>query len=371
MRESRGREKQGIVREQEDRMPKTPKKDAARKTKDSIAADPPSKKESEEAGERRRETSVVTGANGRLGKELIRMLIKRGDTIRAIVKRREMMLELPSGVIPYIGDINDTKVLNDAVTGVDNVFHLAAIVSSYKNSTEETIRVNVDGTRNVLDVCERHGVKHFFFTSSVEVYGSKRSEVLDENSKLMPNDKYGYSKTLAEQVIERYRQTVPFTIFRMATIYGQNFEGPFFKMFRVVKEQKAYIIGNGKNHLAMVHAYDVLQAFVLAKENAASIGKTYNLSDGEAYTQERLIDLAADMLGVPRPTRHMNELIVKLIARERGLDTDELRFLTSNRAINISKIKEEIGFRPSVTIQKGGMELVEEFKRTALRKKSE
>jgi dTDP-glucose 4,6-dehydratase len=291
------------------------------------------------------------------------MLIKRGDTIRALVKRREMIIELPSGVIPYIGDINDTKVLNDAIAGADNVFHLAAIVSAYDNPTEEVIRVNVDGTRNVLDACEKHGIKHFIFTSSHEVYGSKRKEVLDENSRLMPNDKYGYSKMLAERVIERYKQTVPFTIFRMATLYGPSFEGSFFKIFRILKEQKAYIIGSGKNHLALLHVYDALQAFVLAKGSPSSMGKIYNLSDGEAYTQEHLLGLAADMLGVPRPTRHMNELIVKLIAKERGFDSNEFRFLTSNRILDISKVKSEIGFNPSVSMQRGGMELIEEFKR--------
>lgn len=359
------------MRKREDgRVPGVPKKNTlkGRKGGKEEDADLPSSDDHEEADERRHDISVVTGASGRFGKELIRMLIKRGDTIRAIVKRREMILELPSGVIPYIGDINDTKVLNDALTGVDNVFHLAAIVSAYKNPTEEVIRVNVDGTRNVLDICEKHGVKHFIFTSSIEVYGSKRNEVLDENSKLMPNDKYGYSKMLAERVIERYRQTVPFTIFRMATIYGRNFEGSFFKVFKAIQGQKAYIIGNGKNHLSMLHVYDALQAFVLAKESASSMGKVYNLSDGEAYTQERLLDLAADMLNVPRPSRHMNELIVKLIARERGLDTDELRFLTSNRIVDISRIKEEIGFTPSVNIQRGGTELVEEFKRAGAAK---
>ncbi len=328
--------------------------------------DDPQPKESKEES-KKPEISVVTGASGRLGKELIKILIKRGDVVRALVKRREMIIELPSGVVPYVGDISDTNVLNDMIAGADNVFHFAAIVNAYKTSTEEIMRVNVDGTRNVLDSCEKHGVKHFLFPSTVDVYGSKRKgELLDENAKLMPNDKYGYSKALAEKVIERYRQTVPYTIFRMATIYGPNFEGSFFKVFRAIVEQKAYIIGSGKNHLALIHLYDALQAFVLAKMNPVSLGKIYNLSDGEPYTQEHLLNLAADMLGVPRPTRHINELIVKFIARERGLDTDELRFLTSDRIIDISKIKAEIGFKPSVSMQRGGMELVEAFKRKRL-----
>ena len=73
------------------------------------------------------------------------------------------------------------------------------------------------------------------------------------------------------------------------------------------------------------------------------------------------MDLAAEMLGVPKPKVHMGELVLKMLARQRNLDSDELHFLTSDRVVKIDKIKSELKFRPSVDIRKGGKEMVEAF----------
>ncbi|MGC8623430.1 MAG: NAD-dependent epimerase/dehydratase family protein [Candidatus Micrarchaeia archaeon] len=306
-------------------------------------------------------TILVTGSNGKLGKELIKSLIKKGDTVRALIKRKEMVVELPAGIIPFIGDLTDIHALKKAVEGTDTVFHLAAIVSEYKATTEEIIRVNVDGTRNIMDAAEESGGPHVIFASTVDVYGHKRKDLLTEESAIDPKDRYAYSKVLAEQVINRYKPVVPFTIFRMANIYGPGFEAPFFKVFRLIKEGKARIIGKGDNKLNLVHIYDVLQAMLLAKENKVSRGKVYNLTDGQAHTQEFLFDFIADKLKVPRPSKHVSELLVRFLAKQYGIDSDELRFLMSSRLIDISKIRNELGYSPLIDIEKGGSSMIEDF----------
>jgi dihydroflavonol-4-reductase len=96
------------------------------------------------------------------------------------------MHHMPSGVVPYVGDITNKKLLADAFKGVDVVYHLAAIVSEYKANTKELMRVNVQGTTNVLDACRANGVGHLVFASTVDVYGSNRKELLTEESKLKP-----------------------------------------------------------------------------------------------------------------------------------------------------------------------------------------
>ncbi len=310
----------------------------------------------------KKETVFVTGSNGRLGREVIKMLLKKGDVVRALVKKREYVVDLPAGVIPFIGDLTDSKVCEQACSGADTVMHFAAIVSEYKATTDELMRVNVDGTRNLLDAIEKvGGVKHFIYPSSVDVYGRRRKEVLTEESELKPTDKYGYSKMLAEYVIERYKNSIPYTVFRMANIYGPGFEVAFFKIFKAIKEQKAYVIGNGQNSMPLLHVYDALRAFILAKNNPVSRGKVYNLCDGNNYTQEQLMATAAELLHVPKPSFHVTELIVKVLAKQRGLDSDELRFLTSDRKIDISKIRRELEFAPMVSIDAGGRDLVEKF----------
>lgn len=304
---------------------------------------------------------LVTGGTGRLGRSVIKEFLRRKSIVRALVSGREAIMKLPSGTIPYVGDIKDEYVIRKACEGVDTVYHLAAIVSQYRASPNEIIRVNTEGTKSVVEASADGGAKHLVFTSSVDVYGRRRSELLNEESELKPEDTYGQSKVLAEHAIREHSGKMAYTIFRMAAIYGPGFERPFFKLFRLIKEGKARIIGDGKNNLCLIHLDDVIQAMMLARESKTSHNKIYNLTDGREYTQEYLFNLAADLLNVKRPRRHVSGLVVKILAKARGLDSDELRFLTSNRHVDITKIRKELGFESSVDIKDSGRYLIEKF----------
>lgn len=319
------------------------------------------------AGPASKKVDLVTGSNGRLGREMIHMLLKRGDTVRVLVKRKDFVVHLPTGVVPYVGDLGDTHILADACNGVDTVFHFAAIVSEHKETVDTIMRVNVDGTRNVLDACEQNHVNRMIFASTVDVYGRKRRDLLTEESQARPTDKYGYSKMLAEQVIARYHVTVPSTILRFATIYGKGFEAAFFRMFQMIKEDRFAIIGNGKNKLNLLHVYDAMQALMLADMKDIAKNKIYNITDGNTYTQEQLIELASKLLHAPTPTRHVYETLAMVLAKARKADADDLRFITSSRQIDISKAQQELGYEPRVSIEQGGEDLVAEFNKLGRR----
>ncbi len=303
--------------------------------------------------------ALVTGASGRLGTRLIKELVDRGIKVRALVSKKESLIGLPSGVVPFVGDIKDKKVLNEACEGVDTVFHLAAVVSQYKVPVKELVRVNVDGTNDVIEACKTNRVRHIIFASSVDVYGNNRKEILTEESKTKPTDMYGHSKMMAEDIVKE--SPIPYTILRFAAIYGPGFEKSFFKIFRVIKEEKAYIIGNGSNHLPIIHVNDAVQALIFSGMNSEALNKIYNVSDGEEHTQEELFNVAADMLKVEKPKKHMSALVVKIFAKKRGLDSDELRFITCDRKISIEKITKDLGYKPKVSILKGSEELIREF----------
>lgn len=306
-------------------------------------------------------TVFITGGGGRVGRSLARALVRKGYTVRALSHNKEFVRTMPAGVVPYVADITNKKILSEACKGVDLVFHLAAVVSEYKVSTQKLMEVNVTGTRNVLEAARLNGVGHVIFTSSVDVYGHARKEPLTEESELKPNDKYGYSKMLAEQEMAKFQDKVDYTILRMAAIYGRGFEGSYFKLFKAIREGKAYLIGSGKNHLALIHIEDVINAFIMAAENVKESRNLYNLSDGYPYTQAELFNMVADILKVERPKKHISPIIVNLVAKNRGLDSDELRFLMSDRIIDIGKVKKDLGFKPSVGIQDAGLDMLSDF----------
>jgi nucleoside-diphosphate-sugar epimerase len=100
---------------------------------------------------------------------------------------------------------------------------------------------------------------------------------------------------------------------------------------------------------------------MLALEKSSGRNQIYNISDGRDYTQEYLWKLAADLLGVKRPSRHISPFVVHIVARARGLDTDEIRFITSNRIVDISKARKELGFRPRESIESNAAYLLGRF----------
>ncbi|MGC9037153.1 MAG: NAD-dependent epimerase/dehydratase family protein [Candidatus Micrarchaeia archaeon] len=304
-------------------------------------------------------TICITGGSGRLARTLSPALLNLGYTVKALVKQKEDMQRLPAGVIPFVGSIDNLNVLRECVEGADLVIHAAAIVKEAGTTTKEIMHVNFEGTELLLNACKLEGCKRIMFTSTIDVYGRERKEVLNEESIPKPTDRYGYSKLMAEQAI--IESGIDYTIFRIATIYGPGFEHYFFKMFKAIVEGKVAIIGDGQNHLAMIHARDVAEAFLLAIQNKSSIRKIYVLGDGVPYTQEGLIRKAAELLRVPPPEKHVNKSLALLLAKKRGLESDELRFLISNRVLDISKIKRELGFEPKVSIDEGGKELVDMF----------
>ncbi len=307
-----------------------------------------------------KEIVLVTGGTGRLGRHVTASLINKGMEVRVLVQAKEDAVRAKAGSIPYLGDITDEKAIGKACRGADTVIHLAAMVSQYKTGVNEIMRINTLGTKKLAESAKESGVKRMIFASTVNVYGRVRKERLSEESKLMPADSYGESKLLAEKEI--MNSGLDYTILRMATIYGPGFESSFLKVFKAVKEGKAFVIGNGNNNLSLVHISDVVKAFELVlekKENSRN--KIYNITDGRVYTQKYLLTLAANTLGVEAPKKHVNALVAKMVAKARGLDTDELRFITSDRKVDISKARRELGFIPTESVESGAGYLLGKF----------
>ncbi len=321
--------------------------------------------------------NLITGVTSRLGREIARKLIEKGEEVRAVIRDNPSNLKewvgVPSGVIPYVADITlphekDRQSLFEAASGVDAVFHIAAAVYNYNNTTDAMISTNARGTENVLDAAIAGNYKgskiHFLFASTASVYGHQRKgEVITEGSEVKPHAPYAKSKRIAEQVIESVamaHKELAYTIFRISTIYGNGYEKPSFcKLFRLIKEGKAKYIGNGENHLTLVNINDVVDAFLLAADSQASSNKIYNLSDGVPYTQKQLMDMAADYMHVPRPNGSVPLLIARLIAKAKGINSDELDFLASDRIISIEKIKAELGFEPKAKMEQEGLHMID------------
>jgi len=282
---------------------------------------------------------------------------------------------LPKGVKVYVADIRlsddqSKKAMAEACKNVSIIFHLAASTSNYNNRYNDLINTNVIGTENIIkayfDANADSDMKmHFIYTSSIAIYGYKRKdETLTEESEPMPRSAYSESKYMAEQVIKAFataNKRLNYTIFRIGVIYGKRYEYNFFRIFKRIKEQTLRYIGNGENHLTLINVDDVVKALLIPMENSKSINKIYNLTDGVPYTQKELFKKAAKFLNVEAPTENIHPFLARVIARHREINLDQLRFLVSDRIVSIDKIKKELGFKPSVSIDIAGKVLAQEF----------
>ncbi len=320
---------------------------------------------------------VVTGASSALGVELAKKLLDRGHEVRAVLKLNPKVAEewkgIPAGVRPYIADITlpseeDRKNLHAAMAGADNVFHLAAAVYNYKNSVDMLMNVNVVGTENLLTAIAAANSRrtvHVLFASTVSIYGyGRRGELLRENSEPKPKTPYGRSKYIAEQLLQSYcmaHKNIRYTTMRLGTIYGEGYEHPSFcKVFRLIKEGRMQYIGRGENHLTLINVHDAVDAFLLAVDKPSVENRTYNLTDGEAYTQKVLFSTVSKYLKVDSVSRSVHPIIAKMGRVAKKINVDEFDFLASDRTISIERIRKELHFSPKAKMSVEGVHMIDE-----------
>jgi len=238
---------------------------------------------------------LVTGATSGMGRLLVKRLLESGYEVRVILRKSPSehpeWMDLPKGVRVYVADIALTdretvKELERASKDVSILFHLAAVTYNYRSNygervnTNVMIETNVVGTENILQAyseANKTGRLRLLFASSTAVYGSKRAgETLTEESDPSPNNSYGESKYMAEQVIKAFASANPrlkYTIMRIGVIYGKGYERNFMKVFKLLKEGRLVYVGKGNNHLPLVNVQDVVDGFIDAAGSERSANK--------------------------------------------------------------------------------------------------
>jgi len=149
----------------------------------------------------------VTGASGLVGSHLIQSLIEKGMTVRALYRQTIPTFKGAEKVSWVKGDILDIVTLEEAIKGITQVYHCAAIVSFSPKHAATMLHANVEGTANVVNACIQHKIQKLVYVSSVAALGRIRQGApVDENMNWTPetsNSIYGKSKFLAEMEVWR------------------------------------------------------------------------------------------------------------------------------------------------------------------------
>ena len=249
--------------------------------------------------------SLVTGANGFLGSWLCKRLLSDGHQVTALVRKNSDLSEIENLKIDYAyGDLTDTNSLRDAFKNQNQIYHLAGVVAYKASERSKMDLVNVEGTRNVVQVCTEQHIEQLLYLSSVVAVGASFiPEVLNEDSDYnISHLNLGYFETkhLAEKIVmtAATENKINAVCVNPGTIYGPaDAKKNSRKMqVKVARGKLPFYTDGGVNVVSVNDVVDGIMNAVRFGKN----GQRYILG-GENLTIQKLFETIADCAGVSKP----------------------------------------------------------------------
>ena len=241
--------------------------------------------------------ALVTGANGFVGSYLCELLVEKGWTVRALVRKTSDLRWLPDRVEKVFGDVTDSASLVGAVRDVDTIFHAAGVTRAPDVAGYD--RINAEGTANVARAAvaaDRHP-RRILLVSSLAAGGpSERRKVRREEDKVHPISLYGRSKLKGEMELAKHAGNIPWTVVRPTAVYGPR-DRAFLRLARMAKKGWLLEISGQIQHVSVVHVRDLARAILAAAESETTIGRRYYIAHPEPTDLVEIGEWMAEALG--------------------------------------------------------------------------
>jgi len=298
---------------------------------------------------------LITGASGFIGSYLVKHLSDHGHNLITITRKKDYDISKTKTIT---GDITNPKSLEPAFQDtIDAVIHNAAYANDY-GKDPRYYQFNVQGTRNIAELCKKYKVNHLLYTSTAGIYGFPNNTIPIKESHgptPKPFNAYGATKIESEKVLKEYT-TFKKTIFRPPMVFGAGGKPALILLTRI-KENKMTYIGRDEKTITVAHPADVGQCFRLALEK--QIEGEFNTVSFTCTIQE-LVEKSAEKLNVTPPTRHIPFFLAYLTGFFiEKLTRDEPNFtrfraikLGTSRIIDGKKAEEILGFKPQYDLDK-------------------
>lgn len=299
--------------------------------------------------------ALVTGAGGFIGSHLVEMLLDAGWQVRALVRYNsrgfrgwlETFADRP-GLEIIFGDVRNGYQMDNAVAGMDTVFHLAALIGipySYE-APEAYVQTNVVGTLNLLQAARRHGTARFVHTSTSETYGTALYTPIDETHPLQGQSPYSASKIGADKLVESFHLSfeLPTVTVRPFNTYGprQSARAVIPTIITQALAGPTVKLGSLDPVRDLTYVTDTAAGFLAAAEAGnAALGQTVNLGTGSAVPIGELAHIILDLLGGDHE-------LVSDEQRVRPAGSEVMTLLSDN-----SRAADLLGWRPAVDLRTG------------------
>jgi len=309
------------------------------------------------------ELNLVIGANGHLGNNLVRQLQKKGKRVRASVRNinyKEPFHDLECDIV--YADLLDKDALLKAIEGVDTIFVAAAVYKSWaKDVQEEIINVNVEGTRNIMRVAAKQGVKKIIYVSSTLALDCTNAPVEETSGwNLNSSDPYTQSKIEAEKLAWNLAAKYNMALISVipSAMVGPNCYGHLTPSMEVLsKILKNKIPFDPCFNFNYIDIRDAANAMITAAEKGRK-GERYILAQEHSISSTELFKLAHSLyptIKIPKKASYAQlyfaasvmELISKITRKKPLMLRSQVKqFSKTDCSYNRLKARKELGFNP-------------------------
>lgn len=327
---------------------------------------------------------LVTGAAGFIGSNLVKRLAKnKNNKVYSLVLKgtSEKFLKNIDTQIIY-GDVTKPETLNKTTKNIDLVYHLAAIPSDWWNKS--ILEVNYGGTKNILGLAIKNGVKRFIFMSSLVVHGFDNFDGATEETPIIDSKSVGRpyikSKILCEELINKRKNEIETCIIRPGfTIFGQNDLMFTYDLINTLESGGFYaFLNGGKAKMCYSYVQNLVDGLVLAGTHKNAANETFILCDGEPeYTTLRDIthmicnefDIDTPTTSIPYwlgyPFISFYENIARFFGKKNAprLTVYRLRVAKYDLFFKSHKAKELINYDPKIDLKTAIRESIQWYKK--------
>jgi nucleoside-diphosphate-sugar epimerase len=311
---------------------------------------------------------LITGGTGFIGCRLALNLLRRGDAVKILGQENNSVEKENSdrlrteGATVEVGSITDKNLIENLTGGIDVVFHLAAAQHEANLPDKHFHEVNVEGTRILVESCIQDQVKRFIHGSTIGVYGTVDG-VIDEDTRLSPENVYEVSKLEAEKVVEAYSDRIFTSIIRIPETYGPG-DRRLLKMFKSVSKGMFPLIGNGRNLHGLIYIDDLIDGLNRAASAEYKSGEIFLFAGDKSVTTREMIDTIGKVfdrngtkLHLPYTPIYMTAVLMEMTLKPLGIQPPlhrrRMDFYRKSFELSGEKAKKVINFEPKTDFAEG------------------
>jgi dihydroflavonol-4-reductase len=304
----------------------------------------------------------LTGGTGFIGKHTVELLSKTNHLIKLFIRKSSDISSLKYSNITFVeGDLNNRSSLLKGMEGCDSVINIAAHYTFWEPDKSIYSKVNIDGTKNVMECALESGIKKIVQVSTAGIYGKPKDDPFTEESPVGPiqYSEYFRTKYEAEKIVwNLFKQNgLPVVVIYPVCVIGPGDTKASGRYLRDLINRKLPATIFNNHIFSFVYVKDVAQAILKALEKENNIGEKYLIGNNR-YTWKELNKMISEISGVPLPKLKLPDSLTMFNATLLtglanvikkppiwGMSLDQMKVMKAGFSVDGGKAEKELGIK--------------------------